>query len=148
MGKRMPNWVETGCADYLNRLPGNFQLKIHEIPLTKRTKNTDLPRTIAQEGDLMLAAIPTNTQVVALEVKGKALSTPDLADKLQRCRDESRDLCLLIGGPEGLAPACRQRADQLWSLSNLTLPHPLVRVLVAEQIYRAWTLIVGHPYHR
>ena len=96
----------------------------------------------------MLAAIPADCLVVALDVQGKAWSTEDLATKLQDWMASGRDLVLLIGGPDGLSPACLERADQRWSLSSLTFPHALVRVLVAEQLYRAWTVTIGHPYHR
>lgn len=96
----------------------------------------------------MLAAIPADCYVVALDVKGKSWSTEVLASRLQDWMASGRELSLLVGGPDGLSPACLARADQLWSLSSLTFPHALVRVIIAEQFYRAWTITTGHPYHR
>ena len=148
VGTRMPDWVEQGYAEYARRLPAECSLHLVEIPLAKRGKNPDIERLVRQEGERMLAAIPKGARVVALEVKGRAWSTPQLAERLEQWLGEGRDVALLVGGPDGLAPACRSAADEQWSLSNLTLPHPLVRVLVAEQVYRAWTITRNHPYHR
>lgn len=147
-GTRMPAWVEAGTQEYLRRLPRDFELNIVEIPLSQRGKTTDLQRAVAREGEAMLAALGRRDLVVALDVKGRRLSTEEMAGAVGRVRDEGRDLALLVGGPEGLAPACLARADASWSLSDLTLPHPLVRVLVAEQVYRVWSLLHKHPYHR
>ncbi len=96
----------------------------------------------------MLAAIPADCHVVALDVQGKSWSTEALASRLQDWMASGRELALLVGGPDGLSPACLSRADQRWSLSPLTFPHALVRVMIAEQFYRAWTITTGHPYHR
>lgn len=144
----MPNWVNEAYQEYANRFPKQFSLDLIEIPLRKRTKNADISRHMAEEGELMLKAIPAGNKVITLEVDGQSLNTPALSAKLQRFQDTACDISLLIGGPEGLAPACLARADARWSLSALTLPHPLVRVILAEQLYRAWTLMIGHPYHR
>ncbi len=148
VGQRMPAWVEAGYAEYAKRLPPENPLKLVEIPAGKRGKGADIARLTAQEGERMLAAIPASARVVTLEVEGRPWNTPQLATRLAEWRQGGRDLALLVGGPEGLAPACVARADERWSLSPLTLPHPLVRIVVAEQLYRAGTLLAGHPYHR
>ena len=148
VGSKMPDWVTTGYEDYAKRLTDDVRLELVEIPAGKRGKNADLVRLTEKEGEAQMAAIPPQDFVVALEVGGRALSTEDLSQILGRWLQEGRNISLLIGGPEGLSPAARARADMQWSLSRLTLPHPMVRVLLAEQIYRAWTLLKGHPYHR
>jgi len=148
VGTRMPSWVEQGYREFSKRLPHECSLRLLEIPLAKRSKSQAAERARDAEGQSMLAAIPADCHVVALDVKGKAWSTEGLAEKLQDWMASGRDLALLIGGPDGLSPACLARADQRWSLSSLTFPHALVRVLVAEQLYRAWTVTTGHPYHR
>ena len=144
----MPTWVEQGVYEYSKRLPAEIRLEIKEIPLGQRGKGADIKRAIASEGRLMLAAIPPADKVIALEVTGKALSTTQLASQLQDWQREGDNISLLVGGPDGLAPECLSRAQQQWSLSALTLPHPLVRVVLAEQIYRAWAINNNHPYHR
>ncbi|HSJ49045.1 MAG TPA: 23S rRNA (pseudouridine(1915)-N(3))-methyltransferase RlmH [Gammaproteobacteria bacterium] len=148
VGTRMPAWVQEGFTEYAKRMPRECALQLVEIPLGKRGKNADVQRAIAEEGEKMLAALPRDCQVIALEVEGRAWSTPQLAGELETWLGAGRDVALLVGGPDGLSEACRRRADRAWSLSPLTLPHPLVRVLLAEQLYRAWTLYKGHPYHR
>jgi 23S rRNA (pseudouridine1915-N3)-methyltransferase len=148
IGTRMPAWVQEGFKEYARRLPRECALQLVEIPLGKRGKNADVQRAIAEEGEKMLAALPRDCRVIALEVEGRAWNTPQLAGELETWLGAGRDVALLVGGPDGLSEACRARADQAWSLSPLTLPHPLVRVLLAEQLYRAWTLYKGHPYHR
>ncbi len=148
VGSKMPAWVEDGYREYSKRLPKDFSLELVEITMSKRGKNVDLQRAIRKEGELMLAAIPANDHVVSLEVTGKAWSTEDLAAQADRWRMEGNNISLLVGGPDGLAEQCQQRALQRWSLSPLTLPHPLVRVLLAEQLYRAWSILHNHPYHR
>lgn len=148
VGTRMPGWVEQGYEEYARRLPAECSLQLHEIPMAKRGKNPDIERLVRQEGERMLATIPKGARVVALEVKGKAWTTPQLAQRLEEWLADGRDIALLVGGPDGLAQECRAVAEEQWSLSNLTLPHPLVRIVVAEQIYRAWTITKNHPYHR
>ncbi len=144
----MPEWVETGYQEYAKRLPGDFALRCIEIPAGKRGKTVDVKRLIHQEGERMCAAIPAGDVVVALTERGQLWNTQQFAAKLQGWHDTGNGLSLLIGGPEGLAPQCLERAHQQWSLSPLTWPHPLVRILVAEQLYRAWSLLRHHPYHR
>jgi 23S rRNA (pseudouridine1915-N3)-methyltransferase len=148
VGERMPAWVDAGYGEYAKRLPQECSLKLVEIAPGKRTKNSDIPRIKAQEGERILAAIPKGALVVALEVKGRPWSTEDLSRQMGEWLRGGRDVALLVGGPDGLDDSCRSRADLQWSLSPLTLPHPLVRVVLAEQVYRAWTLLKGHPYHR
>lgn len=144
----MPRWVEEGWHTYAKRMPPELQLELVEIPLSTRSKNADIARLIRQEGDLMLAKVQPGETVVTLEVKGKAWSTEQLAVELDKWRNDARTVNLMVGGPEGLAQQVIERSDQKWSLSALTLPHPLVRILVGEQIYRAWTVLSGHPYHK
>ncbi len=144
----MPAWVTQGYEEYARRLPPEYSLRLVEIAAGKRNKGADLVRITQKEGQQMLAAIPKSTRVVAMDVKGRAWNTKELADELDGWRHDGRDVVLLVGGPEGLAPECLKIAEQRWSLSNMTLPHPLVRIVVAEQLYRAWSILHNHPYHR
>lgn len=148
VGERMPAWVNAAYAEYANRLPAECSLSLREIPAVKRGKNADLARIAETEGARMLEAIPRDCLVIALDEKGRHFSTAELSRRLDEWMHSGRDLALLVGGPEGLTDACRARADLIWSLSPLTFPHPLVRVILAEQLYRAWSLLRGHPYHR
>jgi len=148
IGQRMPAWVQAGYQEYAKRMPRECTLLLHELPLATRVKNASLDKILAQEGESMLAAIPPRSHIVTLEVQGQAWSTETLAKQLQIWLTSGQSVALLVGGPDGLAPACCQLANERWSLSALTLPHPLVRIVVAEQLYRAWTLLSGHPYHR
>jgi len=144
----MPGWVEQGYQEYAKRLPAECALKLHEIPAGKRGKNADIVRLTRQEGEKMAATIPKGAHVVALEVGGKSWTTEQLARRLDNWLGEGHDVALLVGGPEGLEPGLSAAADERWSLSPLTLPHPLVRIVLAEQLYRAWSILKGHPYHR
>lgn len=148
VGTRMPDWVEAGIGEYSKRLPPEIHFEIREIALAKRGKNADVARAIQQEGAAMLAAITARDVVIALDVLGKSVSTENLATALRNWQMHGDNISLLVGGPDGLARECLQRAEQRWSLSALTLPHPLVRVVLAEQLYRAWTINNNHPYHR
>jgi 23S rRNA (pseudouridine1915-N3)-methyltransferase len=148
VGTKMPSWVNDGVAEYSKRMPADFSLQITEIALGQRGKNADIERAIKKEGELMLAAIPERDHVIALEVGGKPWSTEQLAENAGHWRMSGNNVSLLVGGPDGLAPACLARANQKWSLSPLTLPHPVVRILLAEQLYRAWSILQNHPYHR
>lgn len=148
VGERMPAWVEAGYGEYAKRMPRECRLVLREMPAGRRAKGADLKRLIEQEGARQLAAIPTGCRVVALDRGGRQMDTEQLATELKKRLAGGQDLALLIGGPEGLAPGCLKRADETWSLSKLTLAHPVVRVVVAEQIYRAWSIIKGLPYHR
>ena len=148
VGRRMPAWVETGYQEYAKRLPPECALHLVEIEPGHRGKGASVEIARREEGGRLLAALPKGVQVIALDERGRTWNTAELSRELAAWLAEGRDLALLVGGPEGLAPACRERADRLWSLSPLTFPHPLVRVILAEQLYRAWSLLTGHPYHR
>ena len=148
VGTKMSNWVEQGYQEYARRLPADCALQLVEIPAGKRGKGADIARVTQQEGEKMLAAVPKGACIVTLEVTGRAWSTETLSIELNNWLHDGRDVALLVGGPEGLAAECVAQAEQRWSLSNLTLPHPLVRIVVAEQLYRAWSILQNHPYHR
>lgn len=148
VGQRMPKWVDSGFAQFAKRLPAHVPLKLVAVAAGKRGRNADIDRLMRQEGDRMLAALPADAHVIALHVQGRVLTSEQWSQQLAGWMQQGRDVALLIGGPEGLAPQCLQRADERWSLSALTLPHPLVRLVVVEQLYRASTILQGHPYHR
>ena len=147
-GTRLPDWINTGFREYQKRLRTPIELELHEIALASRRAGEKPQRAIAREGADMLAALTPKDYVVVLEIDAKAKNTEQLSRWLAERMRDGRPLALLIGGPDGLSPACRERAEESWSLSPLTLPHALVRVLVAEQLYRASSLLAGHPYHR
>ena len=148
VGNRMPRWVVEGYEEYAKRLPGECALQLVEIAPGHRGKNADTARTLRDEGERMLKAVPKGCRIVALDVEGRSWDTERLSARLAQWMADGPDLALLVGGPEGLADACRDAAELRWSLSPLTMPHPLVRVVVAEQLYRAWSVVSGHPYHR
>lgn len=145
-GTKMPRWVDEGTREYARRMPPEYGLELLEIPLGNAKKGA--ASALREEGERMLAALRPQERVVALAIDGTAFDTAKLARRLRGWQLDGRDVAFLIGGPEGLAPACLARAELRWSLSPLTFPHGLVRVLVAEQLYRAWSLGAGHPYHR
>jgi 23S rRNA (pseudouridine1915-N3)-methyltransferase len=148
VGNRMPVWVQQGYDEYAKRLPRECELVLKEISAGKRGKNSDIARIVKEEGERMIAAIPQNTHIVTLDIPGKPWTTPELAQAMQRWLANGQSVSLLIGGPEGLADEVKPLARESWSLSKLTFPHPLVRIIVAEQLYRAWSLLNNHPYHR
>src|SRR6185312_16901594 len=148
IGERMPAWVADGFAEYKKRLSRELPLDLVEIKLGARGKGRDAARAIADEGAAVRAALPKDAHVVALDNRGSAWSSEQLAAELERWRMEGRDLALLIGGPDGHAADVFALAHQRWSLGPLTLPHMLVRLVVAEQLYRAATMLARHPYHR
>jgi 23S rRNA (pseudouridine1915-N3)-methyltransferase len=148
VGTRLPPWVAQGVVEFQVRLPREWRFELVEVAVAARGKNADIARLKQAEGEKMLRAIPDGAQVIAFDERGETLDTAAWARALETWQREGRDLALLIGGPDGLAPACLARAQRRWSLSKLTLPHALVRVMVLEQLYRAWTVIQGHPYHR
>ena len=148
VGERMPAWVSDGFAEYTKRLSRELPLELVELRLGERGKGRDLARALEDEGAAMLAAIPRGSHVVALDGRGKTWSSEDLAAQLARWRMGGRDLAFLIGGPDGLAGPALARADQRFSLGTLTLPQMLVRLILAEQLYRAVSLLGNHPYHR
>jgi 23S rRNA (pseudouridine1915-N3)-methyltransferase len=147
-GTRLPDWVNTGFLEYQKRLRAPLVLELEEIPVATRRAGENPQRAIAREGANMLAALGPKDHVVALEVAAPQRSTEAVSIWLAERLRAAKPLALLIGGPDGLAPQCIERADESWSLSPLTLPHALVRIVVAEQLYRAMSLLAGHPYHR
>lgn len=148
VGTRMPAWVDSGFRDYAERLRGDYRLSLHEVPACKRGRHADTDRILRDEAERLGRTAPARARRVALAVTGRVLSTEKLAAQLDDWGRDGRELALFVGGPEGLDGAFESACDARWSLSSLTLPHPLVRVIVAEQLYRAVSLLRGHPYHR
>ncbi|MBY4599504.1 23S rRNA (pseudouridine(1915)-N(3))-methyltransferase RlmH [bacterium BD-1] len=148
VGDKAPGWVAEGFAEYQKRLSHWLPLELVEVAPGLRGKGRDAARAMADEGARVQAALPRNAWVVALDGRGKAWSSEQLAQRLEHWRQQGRDLAFLIGGPEGHAPEVLAAADETWSLGPLTLPHMLVRLVLAEQVYRAASLLANHPYHR
>lgn len=148
VGTRMPQWVEQGYKEYAQRMPSLCQLELIEVGAKKRGKNADTSRILRDEAQLLQAAIPKGTLIIALDRKGKQLNTDELAVNLQNWIDESQDVAILIGGPEGIDPNYLSQVGLKWSLSAMTFAHPVVRVMLAEQLYRAWSINANLPYHR
>ena len=148
VGQRMPAWVQQGWAEYAGRFPRGLSLELREIPLARRGRNAAIDTLRETEGRALLAAVPAGHRIVALDECGDQWTTVELARRLELWMREERGVCFLVGGPDGLTDDCRKAARDLWGLSRLTLPHAMVRVLLAEQLYRAWTVTQNHPYHR
>lgn len=151
VGTRMPSWVDAAVAEYTKRLPPACRFELREVPPAPRGSSRNrgpVEEAIRREGEQLLRAAPAGARVVALDERGAMWSSDELAKRLGEWLAEGRDTVFLAGGPDGLAPACRERAELTWSLSRLTLPHALVRVVVAEQLWRAWSILDRHPYHR
>ena len=148
VGERAPDWVAAGFSEYQKRLSHWLPLGLHEVAPGVRGKGRDPARALADEGARVLAALPRDVQVIALDGRGAAHSSEQLARQLERWRQGGRDLAFLVGGPDGHATDVLAAANERWSLGPLTLPHMLVRLLVAEQLYRACSLLANHPYHR
>lgn len=148
VGHRMPAWVTEGWQEYTRRMPPSLSVHLKEIAVAQRGKNADIARLKEQEGQSLLDAVPKGAQIVALELTGKQWSTEQLAANMESWMQDGQDVCFMIGGPDGLSSAVLKAAHQRWSLGQLTMPHPLVRVVLAEQLYRAWTITCNHPYHR
>ena len=148
VGEGAPDWVAAGFAEYRKRLSHWLPLELVEIAPGLRGKGRDAARAMHDEGGRVLAALPRQALVLTLDGRGKAYSSEQLAQRLEAWRAQGRDLALLIGGPEGHAPEVLAAAHESWSLGPLTLPHMLVRLLVAEQLYRAASMLANHPYHR
>ena len=148
VGERQPAWVDEAFQSYTGRFPPEWKFRLDVIATARRSKSEDARRAIESEGEQLLTRIAADEQVVLLDERGRQPGSRDLAGKLSAWQTDGRDLCFIIGGPDGVSDSCRRRAGFVWSLSNLTLPHGLARVMFAEQMYRAWSLLAGHPYHR
>jgi len=148
IGTRLPEWVYEGFRVYQQRMPRDIRLDLEEIPLVSRTSKGRPGPAVQKEGERLLRRLKQQQLMVALDQAGDPWTSAELAARLQEWLQRHPRIALVIGGPDGLSAACKQRADFCWSLSPLTLPHGLVRVVVAEQLYRAWTMLQGHPYHR
>lgn len=148
VGTRVPAWVKAGFEEYARRLPGPYRLELTEITSARWTKAADFDRLKREEGERLLNAVPRQSYVVALDAKGRMRSSEMLARDLASWLATSKSVVFLIGGAEGLADVCLDAAADRWSLSPLILPHALVRVVVAEQLYRAYSALTGQPYHR
>jgi 23S rRNA (pseudouridine1915-N3)-methyltransferase len=147
LGQRMPAWVDAGWDDYARRMPREFALELVPLKSEPRDRGKSVAQLLAAEA-LRIAAATGNARVVALDERGEPWTTRVLAEKLARCRDDARDIAFVIGSADGLAESVKREASAIVALSALTLPHGLVRVVVAEQLYRAVSLLSGHPYHR
>lgn len=145
IGKRLPGWLEDGCAQYVKRLPKQASLEV--VALRASTKPT-ADEARAEEARRLLDKAADSDVIVALDERGTQWTTKQLAQRMGGWRDDSQTIALLIGGADGLAQECRDQAAHLWGLSNLTLPHGMARLLAVEQLYRGWSLLNNHPYHR
>lgn len=148
LGNKMPDWIVQGSNDYAKRFNDGIQLKIIEIPLIRRSKSSDLSRILEKESSLIKEALPHGARLIALDIEGKTFSSEQLAVKITQLQQIASHFCFLIGGPEGLSNELITLCDERWSLSKLTLPHPLVRIILLETLYRAWSIINNHPYHK
>lgn len=148
VGDRQPTWVDDAFGRYTERYPREWKFRLDTLPTVRRSKNDKTRQARDAESKQVLARLSKTEQVILLDEQGTQLTSPSLAERLADWQSSRRDLSFIIGGPDGVSGACRQRADFVWSLSRLTLPHGLARILLAEQLYRAWSLQTGHPYHR
>lgn len=148
VGDRQPGWVDDAFSNYTGRFPRDWKFRLDCIATARRSKNDKSRKATEAEGEQILARIKSTEQMLLLDERGKQMTSQSLASQLTDWQTDGRDLCFVIGGPDGVSESVRQRADGSWSLSSLTLPHGLARVLLAEQLFRAWSLQTGHPYHR
>jgi len=148
VGDRQPSWVDDAFGIYIERFPREWKFRLDTIATVRRNKNDKSRQAMEAEGELITAKLNQTEQVVLLDERGKQLTSKSLASKLSDWQSDGRDLCFVIGGPDGVSDSVRQRADMMWSLSQLTLPHGMARALLSEQLYRAWSLQTGHQYHR
>lgn len=148
VGDRQPSWVDEAFNTYAGRFPRDWKFRLDALPTSRRQKSDKSGKAKQAEGERILADLDSAECAVLLDESGRQLDSKGLATQLLRWQADGRDLCFIIGGPDGVSEACRARADFTWSLSRLTLPHGLARVLLAEQLYRAHSLQTGHPYHR
>lgn len=145
---KTPAWIQAGYHEYAKRLPAAYALELIEVPAEKRNEQSDIARIKEREGEKLLAVTKPGDRLIALDVKGTAWSTEDLAKQMQAWQLEGRNVNLLVGGPDGLSAACLAKTDSQWSLSPLTFPHFIVKLILAEQLYRAYSILSNHPYHR
>lgn len=148
VGHRMPSWVEQAWTDYARRLPADCALELREIKPEPRSGGKTPAQMMQAEARRIEAAIPSGALRIALDERGRDLTTAKLSTELEQWRSQGRDVVFLVGGPDGLDAELKSRCDGMLRLSSLTLPHPMVRVVLAEQLYRAWAVMVNHPYHR
>ncbi|MFV2003859.1 MAG: 23S rRNA (pseudouridine(1915)-N(3))-methyltransferase RlmH [Gammaproteobacteria bacterium] len=148
IGGKMPTWVEQASQDFTKRLPAEIKINSILIPLIKRGKNPDIKRIVRDESRKLVAALPKNSLLVVLDVLGKSVTTMKLSSMLESWLQQGQDISIIIGGPDGVSDELLSQASLKLSLSELTFPHPLVRVILIEQIYRAWSILNNHPYHR
>ena len=144
----MPDWVDDASNDFIKRLPAEIRINSILLPLIKRGKNPDIPRIVRDESRKLLAAVPKNSQLVVLDVLGRSVTTMKFSSMLEGWLQQGQDISIIIGGPDGVSDELLSKASVKLSLSGLTFPHPLVRVILLEQIYRAWSILNNHPYHR
>jgi len=144
----MPEWVNAGFSEFSKRMPPELQINLIEITPSTRNKSTSIEKNIKEEGERIQSAIPDNSKLIVLDEKGKDFSSIALSKEMESWLPMGQDISIVIGGADGIDPVIKQQADKKWSLSSLTLPHALVRIVVAEQLYRAWSIMKGHPYHR
>jgi len=148
VGNKMPDWVESGYQEYAKRMPTECRLNLKEIRPADRSSNRSAESVMALEQERIKGALPKNARIIALDEHGKNVTTMQLAQELEKWQQEGRDIAFVIGGADGLDSKFKKEADDLIRLSNLTLPHGMVRILLAEQLYRAWSITKNHPYHR
>ena len=148
IGHKMPAWVEQACDDYIRRLPAELRIHSIQLPLIKRGKNPDISRIVRDESRKILAALPKDSLLVVLDVQGQSVTTMKFSGLLETWLQHGQDVSIVIGGPDGVSDELLSKARNRLSLSALTFPHPLVRVILLEQIYRAWSILNNHPYHR
>ena len=148
IGDRQPGWVDDGFDGYRARLPREWRFESVTIPTARRARNAPADKARDAESDALLAKLHAAEQLVLLDERGRSLSSVELAKQLSNWQSDGRDIAFAIGGPDGVSDACRERAGFTLSLSRLTLPHGLARIVLAEQLYRAASLLAGHPYHR
>lgn len=148
VGKKMPEWVNSGFSEFSKRMPPELQINLVEITPSVRNKTTPIEKNIKEEGKRIQSAIPSNSRLIVLDEKGKNFSSVELSKKMEEWFPQGQDIAIVIGGADGIDDRIKQQANESWSLSSFTLPHALVRVIVAEQLYRAWSILKGHPYHR
>lgn len=148
VGQKMPKWVQEGFSEYTKRLPKACSIKLIELPMAVRGKTSSVEKNKQEEAKRIQSVIPKGAKLIVLDEHGKQTTTIQFSEKLKDWLGSGQDIALIVGGPDGLALELIQKSEWKWGLSKLTLPHPMVRILVAEQVYRAWSVLQNHPYHR